>query len=107
VKKTWSFYRLSDGTFTGRTLCVPDNAIAMNTPAGLAVKAGIFDHLSQRVDVDSGEVVDYQPPQPNDDHEWNAEVRRWVKRADVQKWETDRARALAELRARTRSVRTR
>jgi hypothetical protein len=25
----------------------------------------------------TGKVVDYQPPQPSDDHEWNHVIKRW------------------------------
>jgi rare lipoprotein A (peptidoglycan hydrolase) len=29
------------------------------------------------MDVANGGVIDYQPPQPSPDHEWNADARRW------------------------------
>lgn len=47
---------------------------------------GHLDALSQRVDV-SGErpiVVQYQPPQPSDDHEWNPTTKRWQLNAAAQ-----------------------
>lgn len=48
-----------------------------NAPAGHEPIEGAYDHLSQRVDVPSGKVVDYQPPQPSTDHEWNHVTKRW------------------------------
>ena len=51
------------------------------TADGRGVVEGHHDHLSERVDLVTGAVVDYQPPQPDADHEWHAASRRWRKRA--------------------------
>lgn len=51
---------------------------ALHETAGLAALNGYYDHLSARVDVATGKVVDYQPPQPDTDHEWNPTTKRWV-----------------------------
>lgn len=48
-----------------------------NCPPGHKEIAGHFDPLSQKVDLASGQVVDYIPPQPSPDHEWNANSKRW------------------------------
>lgn len=73
-----------------------ERAIALNTPAGFAVIDGHLDCLSQRVDVATGKVVDYQPPSPSADHEWNAATKRWQLNAAAS------AKASAALAARLR-----
>ena len=54
-----------------------EEAAAANCPPGHKVIEGHFDRLSQRVDVATGEVVDYQPPPPSPDHEWEPVSKRW------------------------------
>lgn len=49
-----------------------------NAPPGHHYIEGTYDHLSQRVDVETGKVVDYQPPAPSGDHVWNTDIKRWV-----------------------------
>lgn len=39
---------------------------------------GDYDGLSQRVDVATGLVIDYQPNQPSANHVWNAGSKRWL-----------------------------
>jgi hypothetical protein len=79
---TLSFYDPATGLFTGRRR----RGHRLSTE-GLSVVEGAYDHLSQRVDLESGAVVDYQPPQPSPDHEWRENVvngrPRWVKKAEV------------------------
>jgi hypothetical protein len=82
MSRTWSFYDTETGALAaGRLTCSPAQ-LAANTPAGHAAIEGRFDHLSQRVDIATGQVVDYQPPAPGDDDlrtwAWNADTRRWV-----------------------------
>lgn len=92
----YAIYRLSDGVvikhFTG-----PAKLLERNTPSGCAAIEGEVDALSQRVDPQTLEVVDYQPPQPSIDHEWRLNVLngrpRWVKRDDVVTYERDQALA--------------
>lgn len=59
-----------------------DSIIAANTPADhIAIKqpaGGRLDHLSQRVDIATGEVIDYQPPAPSAGHAWDQASRRWI-----------------------------
>lgn len=83
--KCWSFYRISDGLFTGETFTSSTGlGVDENTPDGCAAIEGIFDYLSQRVDINTGHVVDYQPPRPDEDHIWNAETRRWVLKPEIE-----------------------
>lgn len=85
-------YQLSGGAFTGQQIGLP--AVATDAekrhtlpsvPAGCAAILGRFDHLSERVDITAGRVVDFQPPPPppSPDHQWDVTVRRWTIRADV------------------------
>lgn len=95
--KTWSFYNPETGIFTGRRLTCSDDVLQNNIPEGCVSLVGAFDHLSQRVDIATGAVVDYQPPQPDDDHEWNAETKRWQLKAEVVERNQRHADAQAQL----------
>jgi hypothetical protein len=97
VNQTWSIYRLEDGKFIGYTICLPDEAIEMNTPEGHAFIVGHHDHLSKRVDIPTGLVVDDQPPSPSADHEWNADTKRWQLTASIQAKAQVRAVAIARI----------
>jgi hypothetical protein len=79
----WSFYDELTGAISKRTYQGPERYLDRNTPTGHVAIAGEYDWLSQRVDVATGEVVAYRPPQPDAEHEWNATIRRWVKRPDI------------------------
>src|SRR6185295_5682013 len=64
--------------FSGRTFSATDeSALEINTPEGLAAMEGKHDHLCSRVDIATGLVVNYQPPAPNADHEWDDASKRW------------------------------
>jgi hypothetical protein len=84
--KTITLFDLGTGQLK-RVLTLPDHAIERNVPEGLGVIQGRFDPLSQRVDLTTGAVVDYVPPQPDEDHEWRDNVingrPRWVKKPEV------------------------
>ncbi len=56
---------------------------ATMAPPGCTAIEGHHDHLSRKVDLESRTVVDYQPPQPDAEHEWHEESKRWRKRPDV------------------------
>lgn len=95
--KDYSFYDAS-GAFARHTWSGSETQLAGNTPDGFTPIEGHFDHLSQRIDLSTGEVVDYQPPQPNDDHEWNAETKRWVPKPEVIERNQRIANAQAQLK---------
>lgn len=65
-------------------------------PVGCGMLDGTHDHLSKRVDLTTGQIVDYQPPQPSGEHEWNGASRRWEKRLDVLEREWRRSAAIQE-----------
>jgi len=80
MKSTVSFFRLADGVFTGRQFT--GRAEFAEIRDGEDFVEGSFDHLSQRVDIETGEVVDYQPPAPDatplNTYSWDASIKRWV-----------------------------
>lgn len=101
--KTWSIYKLDSGYFTGRTVTVPEHDLASNIMLGEAAKTGVFDRYSQRVDVATEEVVDYQPESPGPDYEWTHDdangnrVRRWALKPEVAERNLKRAAAQTEI----------
>jgi hypothetical protein len=86
MNSTWSFYRLSGGVFTGDTFTGPSEEDAQRhaDSLGCGYLLGRYDHLSQRVDLNTGDVLDWQPPAPADDAmqtwDWDADVKRWLPR---------------------------
>lgn len=93
----WTFYDPETGLFSGRAFKAPnDAALELNTPAGLVAMPGEYDHLSQRVD-ESGEVVDWIPPAPDADHDWNDERKRWALKPEVAEARQTRRRALERI----------
>ena len=91
--KLWCYYDSQTGMFSRKKNSTPDDKKPV-APEGFTLIEGDFDPLSQRFDIQSGMVVDYQPDAPDADHEWNAQTRRWQKRADVREREERRAVAL-------------
>lgn len=82
MNRHWHFYDLETGRLLGKTLSGPDaSVLASNTPAGAGAVEGHYDPLSQRVELATGAVIDYQPPQPSEDHEWVD--RRWRLKKDA------------------------
>lgn len=101
----FSVYRLSDGLFTGQQIGLPtvaterEQSHALGTlPEGCAVMEGRFDHLAQRVDLTTCAVVDYQPPQPSPDHEWDEATKRWQLSAAAVERQQRRSEAVARIR---------
>lgn len=80
----------------------PESQVTNNVPPGCAVIDGTYDALSQRYDVAAGQVVDYQPPAPDADHEWihddpqtGQRIRRWRLKPEV----ADQRKRLAAAKA--------
>lgn len=91
-----SMYDPESGLFTGAKVTGPPEWVHDQVPTGLAALEGDFDHLSQRVDLDTGAVVDYVPPKPADDelvtYAWDTDSRRWVgTRTTAAYWQATRA----------------
>jgi len=108
--KFWSIYRLSDGMFTGQQFgsSIPGHHV-LNVPSGCGVMEGRHDHLCKRVEVTGDawgdgidglsqrRVVDWRPPQPSSDHEWNQISQRWQLTSDASERAERRARALMRI----------
>ena len=97
--KVVSFYHRETGIFNGRHLMVSDPAmIPLNTPPDhIAIDGDHYDHQTQRVDVVTGKVIDHIPPQPSEDHEWNAISRRWQVKAEITARQQARRAALGRI----------
>ncbi len=96
----YSFYDESTGLFTGVKFSTTNGSadhLQKQVPAGQQALSGDHDHLAQKVV--AGAVVDYQPPQPSADHEWNADVKRWRLTAAAQALVTAKASAVARIAA--------
>lgn len=73
------------GIFTGASFSVhppTPEALAANTPEGCALYEGDFDPLCHRIDLQTGELVSYQPPAPPDTlhytYQWDGAAGRYV-----------------------------
>ena len=97
---TYSFYHPETGQIHRQAFGTDDaRMLKANTPAGYVATPGCLDPLSQRMDVATGKIVDYQPPSPSIDHEWNATTKRWqINAAVTAKAEAHRS-ALASIAA--------
>ena len=97
---TYSFYHPETGQIHHQAFGTDDaRMLKANTPAGYVATPGCLDPLSQRIDVTTGEVVDYQPPSPSADHEWNATTKRWQINAAVTAKAEARRSSLASIAA--------
>ena len=79
----WSFYAAETGAIApGRVTCAAGPNLEANTPPGHIPTPGAYDHLSQRVNLATGQVEDYPPPAPPDDDlrtwAWDAAAKRWI-----------------------------
>lgn len=75
-------YDLTTGLLTGLTLFGTPEFIGANVPPGHGAISGVSDWQSQRVDVETGELIDYRPPEPPTDAmrtwRWDEDARRWL-----------------------------
>lgn len=77
--KLYSYYHKDTGLFDGQQVMVTDiRGIEGHIPADHMAIEGHHDPLTKKVDLTTGNVVDYQPPQPSDDHEWHEPSKSWV-----------------------------
>lgn len=78
----WTFYDQATGRFTGRSYSGTEDYLGHNTPAGCSSLPGHFDHARQCVDLNTGEVIDWQPPRPDDTadetFDWDGDGCRWA-----------------------------
>lgn len=82
--KAISFYHAESGLLHDKQLVVSDEStIALNCPEGHLPIQGHHDCLCKRVDLETKAVIDYQPPSPSADHEWDQVSKRWRLTADA------------------------
>lgn len=80
---TITIFDEQSGAF-GRVLRLPASAKPeTQLRPGESYKVGVYDKHSQRVEMATGAVVDYIPPPPDADHEWDLIAKRYRKRVDV------------------------
>jgi hypothetical protein len=81
MNKTAFFYDLQTGLFTGQSLGGPADWVDANLPDNAGAWPEPVDHLSQRLDLATRLIVDYQPPAPAADEftqwTWDTELKRW------------------------------
>jgi hypothetical protein len=81
IERTWSFYR-EDGALMPYTVHGTETWARETAGPGLSIIEGAHDPLSKRVNVETGAVEDWRPPQPEgdefNDHEWDDGLKRWV-----------------------------
>ena len=97
--KHYSLCNKATGLFTGKRWSIPDSR-ELNlelVPEGFEAVPGIHDHLSRRRDSETGEVVDWQPPRPSDDHDWDTTERRWKVRQSILERAQRRANAVERI----------
>jgi hypothetical protein len=93
--KFHSFAHKETGLFNGCTFGTDDpTQLAANVPADHVAIEGVHDHRNKRADVATGEVVEYQPSAPNEDHEWNSATKLWELKPEVAAMRLKRAMAL-------------
>ncbi len=57
--RKWHFYRLSDGTLTGKNFSArTDKDLAANIPEGCAAIEGVTDIYKQRIDLETGSLIE-------------------------------------------------
>jgi len=93
---SWHFYEASSGQFMDRAFSGPAHGLRANTPAGHVAWFGDVDFLSQKMDVETGKLVDYQPPRPSEKHYWHTARKRWLLDPII---EANRAREVEILQA--------
>jgi hypothetical protein len=99
ITRVLSFYHKVSGLFHARHLMSSDaGSIALNTPRDhIAIDGDHYDRLSQRIDIQTGKVVDQLPAQPSEDHEWNTTDRRWQVKPEVLAREETRRTAILRI----------
>jgi len=100
--RQFHFYDVTTGLLHGNSIAVNmpegDEAIALrHCPPGHKPIEGTLHPLTHRVDIATGKVVEYQPPQPSADHEWDPATKRWQLSAAAQSKITAKADAAARV----------
>lgn len=96
--KDVSFYDPLTGEISAYQITASDPAtVVVNTPEGYMPIVGHHDHRNKRVDIRTGEVIDWQPPAPSAEHEWLSDKKTWVPNATAQAREDARFTATVRI----------
>jgi hypothetical protein len=74
----WYIYNNETGVFTGVSLDCPADHLNDNVPEGCGCIMGPVDTTSQQVDMTTGQLTTYRPPQPSADYAWDDITKTWV-----------------------------
>jgi len=94
---THSIYDSITGRFTGQILNVPADSLYLNIPAGCSSVEGTHDYLSKSVDMNSGTIVEFIPPNPSVDCAWDVSTRRWILSDAARNLKSAKAAALSAI----------
>jgi hypothetical protein len=101
--KTWHFYDLVSGEFSGQSFTGSDEALeyslahqaAQGTPVG--AHEGAADYLCHKKCLSTGALLDHKPPVPYDGTDltlwvwfWDKPTKRWTRRPRLKKLQLDR-----------------
>lgn len=84
--RQFSVYNKETGLFTGLVLSTSnpdDNWRSINVQSGFDIIEGEYKYLQFRIE--DGQVVDYIPPRPSSDHEWNLDTKEWQLSVEAQR----------------------
>lgn len=76
--KHYSFFQKNTGALHPCKFSTDDDSqLANNIPPEHGAIDGHHDHMRKRVNVETGEVIDYQPPAPSAEHVWDEASKTW------------------------------
>jgi hypothetical protein len=76
--KRYSFYDKKTGVLHQSKFSTDDpSQLAGNVPPEHGAIDGHHDHMRKRVNVETGELIDYQPPAPSAEHVWDEASKTW------------------------------
>lgn len=76
---TYSIFDKKTGLFTGTKITTSSTDLLKdNIPEDCDVMIGEYDPLQHKVDVNRKKVIEYQPPAPGPNHNWDQVTKRWV-----------------------------
>lgn len=105
----FSYFDRRTGLFTGKQITVNKREQLRAVDPNIDCIEGAYDPMSERVvihrttdketgkDIEAFDVIDYQPPKPNDSSEWDDDKKRWQLTAEAQRIDDLHEAANAEI----------
>jgi hypothetical protein len=94
-RRRWAYFDLTTGLQVGHFIeGTEEDAIANAPPNSRAIPDVPHPHAKRLVD---GVLVDYQPPAPSPDHEWNDAEKEWRLSAAAKRTMQERNAALSQI----------